>query len=79
MDIKEKIIELVEKITSDKVLMAKFEDNAIKVVKDLVGVDLPDDQINKIVDGIKAKIKVDDIGDKLDDLGDKLGGLFAKK
>lgn len=79
MDIKAKIEELVEKIKSDKALQAKFKDDPIAAVEELIGVDLPNDQIEKIVDGIKAKISVDDISDKLGDIGNKLGGLFGKK
>ena len=45
----------------------------------IIGIDLPDEKLEQVVDGIKAKIAVDDIGDKLGDLGDKLGGLFGKK
>lgn len=37
----------------------------------LLGVDLPNNQIEKIVDGIKAKID-------LEKLGGALGGLFGK-
>ena len=72
MDIKAKIDELVKKIKSDDGLMTKFKTNPIKTIEGLIGIDLPDDQIGKIVDGIKAKISFDDIGDKL-------GGLFGKK
>ncbi len=75
MDIKKKIEELVEKITSDKALMAKFQKDPISTVEKLLGVDLPNDQIEKLVDGIKAKIKLDDLGDALG----ALGGLFGKK
>ncbi|MBQ3074934.1 MAG: hypothetical protein IJC26_02610 [Clostridia bacterium] len=75
MDIKKKIEELVEKITSDKALMAKFQKDPISTVEKLIGVDLPNDQIEKLVDGIKAKIKLDDLGDALG----ALGGLFGKK
>ena len=75
MDIKEKIEELVKKITSDKNLLKKFEKDPIKVVEDLIGIDLPNDQVEKIVEGIKAKIKLDKLGDKLGGLG----GLFGKK
>ncbi len=71
MDIKAKIEEAVKKLTSDKDLMNKFQQNPTSVVESLVGVDLPDDQINQVVDGIKAKIK-------LDKLGGALGGLFGK-
>ena len=72
MDIKAKIEEIVKKLTSDKNLMAKFDKNPAAVIEDLVGVDLPDDQVNKLVEGVKAKIK-------LDKAGDLLGGLFGKK
>lgn len=75
MDIKAKIEELVEKIQSDKALQAKFKSDPIAAVEQLLGVDLPNDQIEKIVDGIKAKLAIDDIGDALG----KLGGLFGKK
>lgn len=61
MDIKVKIEEIVEKITSNETLMAEFEKNAIKVVEELIGVDLPDDQVKKIVDGVKEKIKIDGV------------------
>ena len=72
MDIKAKIEELVEKIKSDKNIAAKFQKDPIATVEGLLGVDLPNDQIEKIVDGVKAKID-------LDKLGGKLGGLFGKK
>ena len=75
IDIKEKIEELVKKITSDKNLQKKFMKDPIGVVEDLIGIDLPNDQIEKLADGIKAKIAVDDIGDALG----ALGGLFGKK
>ena len=75
IDIKAKIEEIVKKLTSDKNLMAKFEKNPASVIEDLVGVDLPDDQVNQLVEGIKAKIKLDKVGDALG----SLGGLFGKK
>ncbi len=75
MNIKEKIEELVEKIQNDKALQAKFKADPIAAVEQLLGVDLPNDQIEAIVDGIKAKLAIDDIGDALG----KLGGLFGKK
>lgn len=72
MDIKAKIEELVEKIKGDKDLMAKFQKDPITTVEGLLGIDLPNDQVQKIVDGIKAKID-------LDKIGGMLGGLFGKK
>ncbi|MBE6627188.1 MAG: hypothetical protein E7628_08445 [Ruminococcaceae bacterium] len=75
MDIKAKINELVEKIKGDKNLLASFKAEPIKTIEKLIGIDLPDDKIEQLVEGVKAKIAIDDIGDKLG----KLGGLFGKK
>jgi len=74
MDIKAKIEEIVKKIKGDKKLLSKFKDEPVKTVEDLLGVDLPDDIIEKIVEGVKAKISIDDVKGALG----KLKGLFGK-
>lgn len=91
MDIKAKIEELVKKITEDKNLLNQFKTDPIKVVEKLLGVDLPDDKVKAIVEGVKAKINIDDAKKLLDADGDgkfdandakaavsKLKGLFKK-
>lgn len=75
MDIMAKINELVDKIKSDPELLKKFKADPIKAVEGLIGIDLPDEQIKALVDGIKAKIDLD----KLGGIGDMLGGLFGDK
>lgn len=75
MDIKKKIEELVEKIQSDKELQAKFQKDPVAALESLLGVDLPEDQIQQLVDGIKLKLTADNIGSALG----TLGGLFGKK
>ena len=75
MDIKEKIEELVEKIKSNDDLMDKFKKEPIKTIEELIGIDLPDEKLEALVEGIKAKISMDKIGDALGGLK----GLFAKK
>lgn len=74
MDIKAKIEEIVEKIKNDKNFAADFQKDPVKAVERVVGVDLPDDQINAVIDGIKAKISVDDVKDKIDGLLGKFTG-----
>lgn len=74
MDIKAKIEEIVEKIKSDKDILAKFQKDPISVVEELLGVDLPNDQLEALVEGVKAKIKID----KIDDVLGGLGNLFKK-
>ena len=71
----------------DKGLMDKFRKDPVATVEKLLGIDLPNDQLEKLVDGVKAKIKLEQLEDKFDDLDDKLedklsgalGGLFGKK
>ena len=50
MDIKAKIEQIVDKIKSDKTLMSRFQKDPVSVVEELIGVDLPNDQIEKLVD-----------------------------
>ncbi len=71
MDIKAKIEEIVNKVKNDKDFAAKFTKDPVKAVEGVIGVDLPDDQINKIIEGVKAKISVDDISSKI-------GGILNK-
>ena len=70
MDIKAKIEEIVEKVKGDDNFAAKFKSQPVKAVEEVLGVDLPDETIEKVIDGVKTKIN-------LDDIGDKLGGLFS--
>lgn len=72
MDIKAKIDEVVNKVKNDKDFAAKFQKEPIKAVEDVLGVDLPDDQVNGIIDGVKAKVNFGGIADKI-------GGLFGGK
>jgi tRNA(Ile2) C34 agmatinyltransferase TiaS len=69
MDIKEKIEQVAKKLLSDKNLMQKFEKNPVKVIEELIGVDLPDDLVNQLIEGIKARITVDKAKDVLEGLG----------
>ena len=74
MDIKAKVEELVAEIQKNPKLLAQFKENPVPVIEKLVGMDLPDDQIMKMADLVKAKINLDKAGDLLKGLG----GLFGK-
>ena len=67
-ELKSKAEGIVEKIKSDKDIAAKFQKDPIATVEGLLGVDLPNDQVQGIVDFVKTKLN-------LDSLGSKLGGL----
>ena len=68
MEIKEKIEDLVRKFQGDDELKTMFKKDPVKAVEDLLGADLPDDAVQKIVAGVKAKLSLD-----------SLGGIFGKK
>ncbi len=70
--IKEKIEEIVEKIKSDKDIAEKFRNDPVTTIEGIIGIDLPNDQVEKIVEAVKAKMD-------FDKLGGVLGGLFGKK
>ena len=74
VDIKELIEKAVEMLTKDENLMDNFKKEPIKTIEKLLNVDLPDDMLESIVQGVKAKIDLDKVGDVLN----KLGGLFGK-
>jgi len=73
--IKEKVEEIVEKIKNDEDIAAKFQADPITTIEGLIGIDLPNDQVEMIIDAVKAKIDLDKIGGMLGGLG----GLFGKK
>ena len=79
MDIKEKITEtvnkVVEKLKGDENLLKNFKEEPVKTLEKLIGKDLPDEQIEKVVDLVKAKLAGDKLADKADDIKDKLKGI----
>ena len=74
MDIKEQIKKAVDSITKDKKLQEQFQKEPVKALESILGVDLPDDVINQVIQGVKAKLTVDNVSDAVD----ALKGLFSK-
>jgi len=68
MDIKEQIAKVVERIAKDETLQALFQKEPIKAVEQVLGVDLPEEIIEKVIQGVKAKISVDKISGAMDSL-----------
>ena len=74
MDIKAKIDELVKKFQADPALLEQFTKDPVKAIEGLLGVDLPDEAVKSVIDGVKAKLTADSLGG----VADKLKGLFGK-
>ena len=68
MDVKEKINEIVEKVQKDPKFMEQFKKDPVKAVESVVGVDLPDDMVNKVVAGVKGKVTIDKAAGVMDAL-----------
>ena len=75
MDIQKLIVKAVKELTENEELLRAFNKNPGKTLEKLLGVDLPDEQINAVVAGVKAKLGLDDMMD----VAGKLMGLFGKK
>ena len=58
MDIQKIITDVLAKLEGDENLIAKFTANPVKTLEGLLNVDLPDDQINAVIDAIKAKLNL---------------------
>lgn len=68
MDVKAKIEELAAKLQKDPALLQSFQKDPVKTLERLTGVDLPEEQLQPLVTGIKAKLAASG-------LGEALGGL----
>ena len=73
MDIKEKIEQTVKKLMADPKLLQKFEKEPVKVIEELVGMDLPDALVEQLIDGIKVKLAATKVGNALEGLGKLFG------
>lgn len=68
MDIKAKVEEIVAKVKNDKDFSSKFMSDPVSAVESVIGIDLPNDQINALIEGVKAKVTLDKAGDMLGSL-----------
>ena len=67
-DIKEKVDELVKKLQEDPALLKNFQSDPIKTLEQLTGVDLPEQQLQPLITGIKAKLGAGQRGNARDGL-----------
>ena len=72
MDIKEQISKILEEIAKNPEIKEMFEKEPVKAIEKVTGIDLPDDVVNKIIDGVKAKLTIDNVSKA----ADVLKGVF---
>ena len=73
MDIKEQINKVVEEISKNPNIKEQFEKEPVKLIEKMIGVDLPDEIVMKIIDGVKAKLRLDGAAK----VTDALKGIFG--
>ena len=61
MDIKGQIDKIVEEVSKNPNIKEQFEKEPVKTIEKVIGIDLPDDVVMKIVDGVKAKLTMDSV------------------
>lgn len=74
MDVKEQIKKAVDSISKDKKLQEQFQKDPVKAVESVLGIDLPDDVIKQVAQGVKAKLTADNVSGAVD----TIKGLFHK-
>lgn len=68
MDIKDQITKAVERIASDKDLQEQFQKEPVKALENVLGVDLPDEIVEQVISGVKAKLMKDKVSGAVDSL-----------
>ena len=68
MDIKDQITKAVERIASDKDLQEQFQKEPVKALERVLGVDLPDEIVEQVISGVKAKLMKDKVSGAVDSL-----------
>lgn len=79
MDIQKIINTVLEKLEGNNDLVNRFMKEPVKTLEELTGVDLPDEQINAVVEGVKAKLNLDETVKGARGVLDSVMGLFGKK
>ena len=59
MDIKEQVMKAVDKISKDKKLQEQFQKDPVKALESVLGVKLPKEVVDQVVNGVKAKLSAD--------------------
>ena len=56
MDIEKIISDVLGKLKVDKTLMNEFMKDPVATLEKKLGIDLPDEQVKQVIDGVKAKL-----------------------
>ncbi len=75
MDLQKVIKQVLDALSNNDTLVKEFLADPAKVLESKLGIDLPNEQINAVVEGVKAKLNLDNAASVLN----AVQGLFGKK
>lgn len=65
--------DLAKKIGEDSKLLESFTKDPVKTLESKLGIDLPDEQVKKLADAIKAKLNLDKASSIISGIGKLFG------
>ena len=77
MDLQKIITDVVAKLKGNPDLLKDFVANPVQMLEKTFGIDLPDEQINQVIDGIKGQVDLSSLTEATG-LIDKIKGFFGK-
>ena len=75
MDLQKVIKQVLDALNNNDALVKEFLADPAKVLESKLGIDLPNEQVNAVVEGVKAKLNLDNAASVLN----AVHGLFGKK
>ena len=79
MDLQNIIRDVLNQLENNEELVKAFLADPVKTLEKKLGVDLPDDKLQPVIDGVKAKLKLDDTIDTAKNIFGAVQGLFGNK
>ena len=73
-DIESIVKDLVAKLTGNNALLESFKKDPVKTIKEKLGINISDDQIQAVIAAVSSKLGLEKAGGLLD----KIKGLFGK-
>ena len=70
MDITKIVTDIINKAKADPELLANLAKDPEKTIESLTGIDIPDGQLDSVVEGVKTQIAKVGISNAMDKLGD---------
>ncbi len=79
--IQKKAESVISKVKSDPQFATKFATEPVKAVEEVLGVDLPDEQVKGLIEVVKKNVSVGDVVNKLasGDVAGTISGIIGGK